>query len=230
MKRRVVYVGLFSLLLSCSDAADQKQTDETNDSTDISATNPETEPIIDINLKNAPVFPGDCKVEGNIEDVQSWQDKNGTNYFIRTISEIEYSEGENGDIGTRYLWAYHYVENEKGEVTLLKETTDFVKDCEFDLLMSHIMESLTVSDLDGDEIGEITFIYRTHCTSDVSSSTQKLMMLENGDKYPLRGYTRVLGWGGDYEAGEEFNAAPEGFLAHADKIWNQYLVEYENME
>ena len=119
------------------------------------------------------------------------------------------------------------MENNKGEIRLLREITDFVKDCEFDLILGHELDAISLTDIDNDEIGEITFIYRMACTSDVSPSTQKLIMLEDGNKYALRGTTKVMGEGGDYEAGEEFNSAPEGFLKHADELWNEHIVEYD---
>jgi hypothetical protein len=109
----------------------------------------------------------------------------------------------------------------------LKETIDFVKDCEFDILVSHELDAISLTDIDENKIAEITFIYRTSCTSDVSPSTQKLIMLENGNKYPMRGTTRVMEMGGEFQVGEEFESAPEGFQAHAEKIWSEHLLEFD---
>lgn len=185
--------------------------------------------VIDISLNKISEFPSECKISGNVVDAYSWSDQNGTNYFIRTINEIEFSEGEHDayQFGTQYLWAYHYAEDAKGNFRLLKETTDFIKDCEFDIVLAHELDAIALTDLDEDEIGEISFIYRKACTSDVSPSTQKLIMLEDGNKYPLRGNTQVMDVGGDYEVGEEFDGAPDSFLEHAKKMWTEHLTEYD---
>ena len=93
--------------------------------------------------------------------------------------------------------------------------------------MGHELDALTLTDLDYDNIAEITFIYRTTCTSDVSSSTQKLIMLEEGEKFALRGSTQVMGDGGEYEIGAGFKSAPDEFLNHAKQLWSEHLTEYD---
>ena len=182
---------------------------------------------IDINLNKIAELPSDCSYEGNKIDAHSWEDKNGVNYFIRTIGEIIASEPE--DVyASQYLYAYHYTkENSKTDAVLLKETSDFIQDCEFDVVLSHEFDALTLTDIDEDQIGELSFIYRTACISDVSPSNQILIMFEDGDKYSLRGETKVMEVGGDFTVGDEFKSAPKGFLTHAEKLWSEHLVEYD---
>ena len=176
-------------------------------------------------------IPADCKFEGKKIDAYSWVDKNGINYFIRTIGDLIEAEPEDeyADVtASQHLYAYHYTKlDSKADAVLLKETTDFIKDCEFDVNVTHELDALTLTDIDKNEVGEITFIYRTTCTSDVSPSTQKLIMLENGQKYPLRGETKVMEVGGEFTVGDEFKTAPEGFQAHAEKLWSEHLVEFD---
>jgi hypothetical protein len=73
--------------------------------------------------------------------------------------------------------------------TVLREIRDGVSDCEFDVTSSFIPDSLEVRDSDEDAIGEVVFAYRIACRSDVSSAEQKLLLLEDGKKYILRGRT-----------------------------------------
>ena len=73
-----------------------------------------------------------------------------------------------------------------------------------------------ISDLDNDNIGEITFAYRIMCSSDMSPWTLKLLTLENGDKYILRGTTKIQSpdeiYGGDLTVDDSFKNGPKEFL------------------
>ncbi|MEO9531160.1 MAG: hypothetical protein ABJG68_12450 [Crocinitomicaceae bacterium] len=228
MKKFILVFGTAGLLMSCG-GQDSSENENGSEDTMSNPVVEESLPEIDITLNKLDEVPTECKFEANLVDAYRWVDENGTNYFIRTISEIEMAYPvEDGDVSdSQYLYAYHYVKNSKGEFSLLKETTDFVKDCEFDIKVSHELDAISLTDIDENNIAEISFIYRTTCTSDVSPSTQKLIMLENGKKYPLRGTTKVMEVGGEFEVGEEFNSAPEGFQAHAEKMWSEHLVEYD---
>lgn len=229
MKKLILSLAVLPLLCSCGDDTNI----DSGDSEDINSNNQQEEEVleIDINLNKLAEIPSDCVFEGSLIDGYSWVDKNGINYFIRTLGELVAVEPEDeyADVSaSQNLYAYHYTRTDsKSEAVLIKETTDFVKDCEFDLMLSHELDALTLTDIDKNEIGEIAFIYRTGCTSDVSPSTQKLIMLENGKKYPLRGTTKVMEIGGEFEVGDEFKSAPEGFQKHAEKLWSEHLVEYD---
>jgi len=228
MKKLLIPLSVI-LLTSCGESSNSESTDTDTTSNDTTAEVVEQEKIIDISLTKLDEVPSDCKTEGKTVDAYSWKDENGTNYFIRTMSEadMDYPQSDGDEVYSQYLYAYHFVENLKGEFSTLREITDFVKECEFDIIMSHELDALELTDLDEDNYGEITFIYRTACTSDVSPSTQKLIMLENGEKYAIRGTTQVMGEGGDFEMGEEFKTAPEKFTPWAENIWADHLIEYD---
>lgn len=229
MKKIAFIISPIFFLLACGE---QSENSDQNDNDHVGTEEAVEEVLeIDINLNKISEIPSDCVFEGDEIDAYSWVDENGLNYFIRTIGELTTVAGEDDlsdPVSTQYLFAYHYTkENSKAEAKLLKETTDFIKDCEFDVLVSHEFDALTLTDIDDNGIGEITFIYRTACTSDVSPSTQKLIMLQNGDKFPLRGETKVMEVGGEFTVGEEFSNAPAGFQEHAEQLWSEHLVEYD---
>ncbi|MCB9223587.1 MAG: hypothetical protein R2780_04525 [Crocinitomicaceae bacterium] len=215
------------LFISCSGSTEDNTDAHEGNNDTISEIIPEAE--IDIHLTLCDNIPHACKFEGSVVDAYTWKDLNGTNYIIRTIGEVMEGEAQYSDMEahTQWLYAYHFIEDAKGNVTLSREIKDYVENCEFDLNMGHELDALTVTDLDEDQIGEITFIYRLNCTSDVSPSDQKLMMLENGDKYALRGITQVMGDGGTYEIDKAFDNAPAAFLDHAKKLWGDNLTEYD---
>lgn len=147
--------------------------------------------------------------DGKIVNKRFWQDSNGVNIALFTSKENE-------------LFAYHYAVN-SDLVKLLRKITDFEKDCEYDLTLAFIENSITITDLDNNNFGEITFAYKKACISDVSPMDLKLIMLENGNKFILRGSTTVnLGnekIGGEKNIDALFKNAPNNFLSHANKIW-----------
>lgn len=128
---------------------------------------------------------------------------------------------------TQYLYGTHYyTDAETGEYLLLWRIQDFVKDCEFDLMMEFVDGTLEITDMDKDGIAESLFIYRMTCTSDVSPMTQKLIMHEGENKYALRGITDLEVVPGELEKGEmnidpafEADGVPNSFLIHARKVW-----------
>ena len=71
-------------------------------------------------------------------------------------------------------------------------------------------------------------MYRLGCTGDASPVPLKLMMLENSDKYAIRGTTlvdldKIYGGGGklggEKEVDASFKNAPKGFLDFANEQW-----------
>jgi len=69
----------------------------------------------------------------------------------------------------------------------------------------------------------VTFAYRVGCVSDVSPITLKLRVIENGEKYILRGETLLSdGEGGKYKPDPKFKKWPKELAAHAKKRWRKH--------
>ncbi|HLT24491.1 MAG TPA: hypothetical protein VK004_05145 [Ignavibacteria bacterium] len=152
--------------------------------------------------------------KGKPVEAASWTDSNGDNLVIIT---------ESGSSSDAELYGYHFImDGNSGEE--LWKIQDFVKDCEFDLRLNYVPESLSITDLDGDGIGESTFLYNMSCKSDVSPDDLKLMMHENDNKYALRGYTYIssVDAGGDYKVDPAFNNAPAEFKDYAIQMWQRH--------
>lgn len=160
--------------------------------------------------------------EGDLVRGEAFDDANGKNIvlFTRKEKETHYSEGP----GNRsiYLYAYHFADKGDGFKNLT-DIKDWEKDCG---LVNHAefrFNTLKVTDIDNDGFAEITFMYRLGCNSDPTPIPIKLMMLENGKKYAIRGTTRVeMGtehFGGEINVDPSFNNAPKEFLDFAKKIW-----------
>lgn len=163
-------------------------------------------------------------VWGNIQDAYSWIDKNGLNIFIRSKLNVEKG---------RYLYVYHFLEKEDNYIQVRK-ITDFVTNCDFEINAKHQLESIELTDINRDTIGEISFIYSVDCISDVSPATTKLILLNQGKKYAVRGVSKICIneesnqlMGGSYELGNELNAEPV-IRRFMEKKWERFVNDNEN--
>lgn len=170
-------------------------------------------------------LPKDLKApRGKIEKVVGFTDKNGDNVvvFSRTSKA---SKGEDGVMESAYLEVLHVAGSAGGPSKVLRTVKDQVEKCDADLSVTFRDAALAVTDLDKDGFGELTFAYSLGCASDLSPATLKLLVLENGDKYILRGTTRVPKMGddpasgGDYQVDASFKDGPPEFLTHAKSSW-----------
>jgi hypothetical protein len=66
---------------------------------------------------------------------------------------------------------------------------DGVESCGHDVTAAFRPGSLGVTDLDHDGVGEVTFAYLLRCAGDVSAARLKLLVLEDGAKYIVRGFS-----------------------------------------
>jgi hypothetical protein len=110
----------------------------------------------------------------------AWRDSAGSNTLV--LRELQ-----PGDRGDKQVLADHVAVSTDGTRTVLREVRDGERGCEFDLTAEFVPEALEVRDDDADGFGEVLFAYRLACRSDPSPSDLKLLSLEHGDKYILRG-------------------------------------------
>jgi hypothetical protein len=166
-------------------------------------------------LADAEYDLGGLEYEGEVLSKKVWKDTNGENVVLFAKNESEIN-------------VYHYLVKPE-EPKLLRKVYDVVENCEWDTVLEFVEQSITVTDLDKNDIGEITFAYRIACISDVSPKELKLLVLENGDKYIIRGETVInLGseeMGGDKNIDPSFESAPKEFLLHADEVWSKVVKE-----
>lgn len=169
------------------------------------------------NLRDLPdavaaVAEAGVQVPGTPVAAASWDDVNGQNLAVlSTVVE----EGDE-DTTTR-LFATHDV-FAGGVPRRLRDVNDGVEACPLDTsasfvtgdlaqaeasstfenprsddpaLAAQVRGPLEVTDVDGDQVGELTFAYSLGCRGDISPLTFKLLVLEDGARYILRGET----WG-----------------------------------
>jgi hypothetical protein len=173
-------------------------------------------------------IPAESLKKFNIRGVEvekkfQFNDKNGLNYIIATTEE-----NTKDDYTTRKLWVEHFIEKETKGIKLLREITDFERDCPVDNQLSLIKDSFIVSDLDKNGYAEIFFLYKTGCKGDVSPSGLKLMVIENGNKAAIRGKMVIKEFKTPREMTPDmaFKNLPKIIQEKAYALWTQFENEY----
>jgi hypothetical protein len=169
-------------------------------------------------------LPAGVKPSAALKHAETFTDKNGTNYVL-------FSEKDGGR-SMHELFVDHWVVPAGSQPKLLRTVKELVDDCDLDLVAEFHDAATGVTDLDGDGYGEVTFAYEVGCRSDVSPDDYKLLLLENGDKYILRGQTKIATHdpdqptaGGDFKPDPAKGKWPAKFYDHAVELWKQTSVD-----
>lgn len=178
--------------------------------------------------------PDGFEMPGKIVAALGWQDKYGENALV--FSETLTTTGAAKNLLLQAKHARNMGDSWE-EVRAFKE---LVKNCkEDDVLTPIATDAWTITDIDHDGVGEATFAYSAGCRSDSETSLKhKVLMIEDGEKYALRGTTKVVDGpvaadaagdlffntkGGEFKP--DFERAPAGFQAHAEKVWGASASE-----
>ena len=169
-------------------------------------------------------LPKGVKAKGTtVEQVWSWGEGDLQNVGLAVFSSTDTVKG--GRVVARKLFVQYY-RGKPGKLKQVRLVTDGVPTCEFDVIATFLPGSVQVTDEDTDAISELSFAYDVTCTSDVSPSTRKLLVLEGKDKHALRGSSRVDAGGGQTVGGEfkleGFKKAPS-LQALAETQWKTLL-------
>ena len=185
-------------------------------------------------LSSEEISAQNTKTTGHLQFGKRWTDKNGMNIVFFMQREVKKAEKDEPERLTRDLIVYHLAKKEGEEYKLIRKVQDATKECSFENRAKFEETSVTVTDINKDGYGELTFAYKLGCSSELSPDTYKLIMLENGEKYAIRGNTIVqLGkdvYGGETIIDPSFDNAPEGFLNHAKEIWVKFQGKSVNVQ
>jgi hypothetical protein len=178
---------------------------------------------------SADKLPAGVTAHGDkLEWAMTFVDKNGTNYvLVSTHTDSQPATPTYPGSTTNWLYVDPWVVPEGGKPRNLLPVRDFVADCVMgDPSVKFHEASFSVSDLDHDGFAELTFGYQLDdCASDVRPMTYKVLVIENGTKYILRGTTRVPAGNHGETMGGAFTPDPveakwpAAFLEHAKDIW-----------
>jgi len=168
-----------------------------------------------------------------------WQDANGDNLLVFTYFDEITSHPSGDEAISRSLYVEHFAQKEDGaDYELIRKIQDFEKECILENMLNLEEKSVNVTNLDHDEFKEISFVYTLGCRSDLSTDPMKLMMLENGEKYAVRGNTRSkylltseLGENATFPESTDktfdpsFEKAPTAFKEFANNLWNSHELK-----
>ncbi|HEY4059834.1 MAG TPA: hypothetical protein VGM39_24635 [Kofleriaceae bacterium] len=168
-----------------------------------------------------------------IERVVKFTDKNGANYvvFSSTTSEKQAPDDDQA-VRTTQLFLDHWAVAGGDEPRSLLPARDAI-DCYMGaMLATFVPKAFTVTDIDGDGLAEITYGYQLACRSDVSAASYKLLMVEDGKKHILRGFTKIAHdnppEGGTYKADPDATKWEKGFLEHAVDVWKATVADLDD--
>ncbi len=214
MLKKLIRFQFIVLLLACNPASDNSGAGTPPESKEETSGPAEMASTFSL-LDQASYDLAKLEHEGKITYKKIWQDTNGENIAIFTQKESE-------------LFVYHYSINDD-QVKLLRKVYDVEPGCEDDLFIDFVENSIEVTDLDNNNLGELTFAYKKTCTTDVSPRVLKVLLLEDGNKYIMRGYSVVeFGedqYGGDQTIDPSFENGPPAFLAHAKQVWDKVKTD-----
>lgn len=169
-----------------------------------------------------PVKVPGVKVDGFIETSMRWTDAGGEHIAVfwarETLKPDSLCQAQ-----SRHMQIDVY-DVKAGKPKLVHSVKEPATTCT-DGLPASFDQTITVDDVDGDGLGELTFSYTTGCIPLFTPRPvpRKLLVLEGQDKHLLRGETAVKEKG--KVRGGTFK--PEGFnkqdalLAAATKAWNK---------
>ncbi len=185
-------------------------------------------PALEVSDVTGKPLPAEVKVRGaKIERAAMFVDNNGTNYIVfSSTSKEETSPGTTGTSRSRTLFIDHWAVPPQGKARELLPARDFQNDCVMGALTAAFVPgAFGVTDLDHDGMAEVTYGYQLACRSDVSSATYKLLLVDNGQKFILRGKSRITldgsASGGELTPEPEAAAWPAGFYEHAVALWQR---------
>ncbi len=218
----ILFIYTIITFVSCSPSDDNSTNVENIDSTKNAIDS------LPLNLENIDLpetsIPTNIDYQGKIISSKKWQDKNGENIFILSYKKTNQSI---------YIYGYHYALQTDNTYNLLRKIKDMEENCDFDLAYNFYKDEISIKDNDDNKFAEITFCYSLECSSDVGAKRLKLLMLENGVKYAIRGYIPFYSngteFGGEKKVDNSFNNASNKLLNYANNVWDN-IVNNSNAE
>ncbi|MCW7537989.1 hypothetical protein OOT46_09020 [Aquabacterium sp. A7-Y] len=176
-------------------------------------------------------LPAALKAEGKVVAAFEWSDIRGRNLAVFSQSLRRGKEGTSAGL---HAFGYRV---EQQALRRVWKVEDGLEDCDLDLTSFFEIDSLEVTDLDGNGIGEVSFVYRLACNGGLDLIDEKLFLVEDGKKFPVRGGTEWTGvddndQGGHYDGpmwvDKAYNHAPASFKPFAVAKWRRFRQPSED--
>lgn len=170
-------------------------------------------------------LPPGVPVEGVYVAGVTWNDAAGNNIVI-----FSKSASSNQTAQSAHLYAVGF-KIDQGKPTKIWQVHDWIDDCQVDLPAFFEPSSIEVTDLDANAIGEVSFVYRIACIGGMDYIDEKLFLVENGKKFPIRGATQFVGdeetpqkatYDGPMRVDKAYSDAPKSFKQFATAKWQRF--------
>lgn len=164
-------------------------------------------------------------IKGNIVEGLAWRDAVSEHRVLFTSIPVKLDKQ---GLQSGAIYAYCFVQS--GGVWQKEwEVKDRIDNCEVDATCEFFPGSFTITDVDKNNFGEVTFLYKLSCKGDVSPDEKKLIMYEGSQKYAIRGST-ILQYPESKEGGEKkidgsFNKGSKALLDFANSQWDKFGTE-----
>ena len=165
--------------------------------------------------------------EKNNNACDTIQSKGGKDILCETSGQVTVSISKSNRMNGAELFIEIY--NESNYKVPLLFYNDYIRHCPVDFFIDYIEGSLSFTDLDNDEIKEITLAYQKICTGGVEPADIVILKMEGKEIYTISG-KRILKIDkkttkDKHDISPNFSKAPEEFLIHSTKNWAKYLYE-----
>ncbi len=222
MKKTILFLLFIAIIFSaCNNSTNS---DSNSDSTIVSNVNDVSNQSDDVKFEmltfDKSVLSKLNGIEGNFLYGYKWKDKMGVNLLIFT-TEDKFVPSNDGGMGNNYTYlkVYHFAGTDD-DYSLVRLVQDGATACPADpfaLENKFYENSISITDLNENGYAEITFMYYLLCASELTPVPTKLIMLENNEKFAIRGNSYIP----DFQMGGDKNLD----LGNADQVLKDFANE-----
>lgn len=177
-------------------------------------------------------IPRDLSYKGILVEVLEFDDANGHNLVILTQTGMfpVSKKNESGQYEKQHdraeIFAYCFVRTDETTPYRQLWRMSDAQDCDgFDLYAGFTKKSLSITDLDGDGVAEVSFQYTKSCRSDVSPADRYALLYESNERYLYKGITQVEGMPLEAPMVDKKTESNPTFKAQLDKIWSTFASD-----
>lgn len=165
-------------------------------------------------------------LQGHLVDGAKWTDREGEHLVLLLQTDNVMVRDKQNQRITVYCY-----QRDSGYWKQKWMVQDRIADCPVDAVCEFFPGSLSVTDVDHNDMGEVCFLYKLSCKGDASPDDKKLILYEGNAKYAIRGNT-ILEYSGGREGGAKmidpsFNKASKELMNYANARWEAFgLTKY----
>jgi hypothetical protein len=171
-------------------------------------------------------IPSEVDYLGDVVLAIQWKDNVGENIVVFTqTAPAQNKDRPEKDLFEASVDARHYV--------LIEDhwrprwnVHDQVNECGLKISANYEIESIDVTDIDEDGIGEVWMLYKIGCHGPDRPAYMKVIMYESETRYSIKGLSdaKIGQHRGDYTIDPSFTNGPADFRDYAIELWNIYLT------